>query len=514
MLRWLIMKKSLIVLLLCFIIILLLPACGEKHIQLVNLTILHTNDTRSHLDNMPRRATIIDQVRSEIKGDNVLLLDAGDIFSGTPYFTLYQGQADLWFMNYLNYDAVCLGNHEFDYGPTVLSNFVSQVNFPVLAANVDVAKEKSLAGKIVPWVIIQTGQERYGVLGLTTPDTAEIANPGSTIVFSDYIAAAKKAVSALEARGINKIIAITHIGWENDLKLASSVKGIDIIIGGHSGIVPSSYPVIVETEGLSTLVVQAGENGKYIGRLNVKFDAEGNVQLREGSELIELDDTVDEDPVCLAKLEEYKTPISNLEKTVIGQTVIKLDGNHDTLRSYETNLGNLVADAVLAKAAKSGALIALWNSGSIRTSIPAGDVSLGQVMAVLPFNNRLVTLDLTGDQILAALENGVSQVEVYAGRFPVVAGLRFTWDPKGQPGTRVKSVEIKTATGYKPITKDAIYRVVTNNFLASGGDGYTIFLSASRTINLGFADYYTLAEYITAHSPINPQVEGRIIRTQ
>ena len=119
------MKKYFIALLLIFIVVSPLPGCADKHVQLVNLTILHTNDTRSHLDNIARRATVIKQVRSESTGNNVLLLDAGDIFSGTPYYTLYQGQADLWFMNYLHYDAVCLGNHEFDGGPAVLANFAS-----------------------------------------------------------------------------------------------------------------------------------------------------------------------------------------------------------------------------------------------------------------------------------------------------------------------------------------------------------------------------------------------------
>jgi len=507
-------KKILSVFMIICLFTPLLIACGESSTEPVKLTIIHTNDIRSHLDNAARRATVINQIRAENSQTNVLLLDAGNIFSGTPYFTLYQGQADLWFMNYLHYDAVCLGNHEFDKGPMVLANFINGANFPVLSANTDVSKEKSLSGKIVPWVIIEHGKQRYGVLGLTTEDTAEISSPGPTVAFENYLTAAKKALADLQTRGINKIIALTNLGWDNDIELAKKLEGIDIIVGGNSDTIPTPYPTVVNADSTPTLVVQAGENGDYVGCLNVTFDNDGVVHEAAGSRLIKIDDTITEDKVAAEKLATYQKPINDLKQTVIGETQVDLDGASDHVRSQETNLGDLVADAMLDNAAKAGATIALWNGGGIGTSIPAGDITLEQVIAVLPFDDQLVIADLTGEQLTAALENGVSQVEESAGRFPQIAGFRFTWDPGADVGSRIKNVEIKNGDGYQPLVNTDTYRIVTNDFIAKGGDGYTMFLQASRTFILGSVDYDVLSGYISAHSPVNPQTEGRIIQTK
>jgi 2',3'-cyclic-nucleotide 2'-phosphodiesterase (5'-nucleotidase family) len=500
-----------ILLLLCFLIT-FIPSCGETHIQIVNLTILHTNDIRSHLDNAPQRAAVINNIREETKtnGENFLLLDSGNIISGTPYYTLYQGQADVWFMNYMRYNAAAVGNHEFDGGTTVFADFIKNARFPMLSANIDVSKEKGLKGKIAPWLIIQVGGERYGIMGLTNPNTPEISNPGDKIIFSDYGAAAKKAVGELEGRGINKIIALTNIGWSNDLALASKVSGIDIIIGAESGTVPAGYPVTVYAGDAPTVVVQAGADGNYIGRLNVTFDADGVVQLRDESRLINIDSTITPDSEAEEKLQEYRESIIELENNIIGSTTVDLNGATDMVRSRETNLADLIAEAMLEKAAKSGAEIAIWNCGAIRSSIAKGDISLGQAMEVLPYDNQLVTADLTGDQIIAALENGVSQVESTAGRFPAVAGLRFTWNPSLPAGGRIVSVEVKTANGYQLIKGSQAYRVVTNDFMAGGGDGYAQFLNASKTMILGYSDYETLAAYISAHSPLTPLTDSRI----
>jgi 5'-nucleotidase/UDP-sugar diphosphatase len=165
---------------------------------------------------------------------------------------------------------------------------------------------------------------------------------------------------------------------------------------------------------------------------------------------------------------------------------------------------------MLEKAVTTDADIAILNSGSIRASIPAGGVALGQVISVLPFDNYLVVVDITGEQVVAVLENGVSQVEELAGRFPQVAGLRFNWDANAAAGSRIVSVDVKTPGGYSPIEPSAVYRVVINDFMYGGGDGYTVFQDGTDFINLGFIGYDVLAEYVTAHSPISPQISGRI----
>lgn len=476
------------------------------------ITILHTNDIHGHLDNMPRLSTAITRIREGSGKDNTLLLDAGDVFSGSIYFHLYQGQASLWFMNYLRYDAMCLGNHDFDKGLDILTQFVSGTKFHIISSNIQFPPKNMLGNTITPWVIIEMNGERYGILGLTTEETTEISSPGTDVIINDHVSAARLAVAELERNGINKIIALTHIGWNEDLKLAREVGDIDIIIAGHSHTVPEVYPTVVNEDGTPTLIAQAGEYAKYLGHLSITFNEAGVVKDWTGSEIVRLDETVAEDATCAAKLAEYRAPVEKTMATVISKTLADLDGERSHVRSQETNLGDLITDSMLYKAGRTGASIAMLNGGSIRASVPAGDVTLGQVMSILPFDNYLVAFDLTGEQIIAALENGVSQVEDEQGRFPQVSGLRFVWDPGAKPGSRIVSVEVEEAGGYEPINVSNSYRVVTTNYLYQGGDGYMMFSQGANYINLGYIDYEVLAEYITANSPVNPGIEGRICR--
>jgi 2',3'-cyclic-nucleotide 2'-phosphodiesterase (5'-nucleotidase family) len=485
-------------------------ACSKPVDIATHLTIVHTNDTHGHLENVARRATAVETVRNEVGDHNLLLLDAGDVFSGTAYFTLYQGEADVWFMNYMQYSATCLGNHEFDKGPAILAEFADGANFTILCSNLDFSHEITLAGKIAPWTIIERGGEEYGIFGLTTEETAEISSPGGNIIFQDPLEAARDAVHQLEAQGVDRILAITHIGWDKDLELAREVEGIDIIIGGHSHTLPDVYPVVIAADDTPTLVTQAGAYGSYLGRLNIGFDEDGVVESWDGSQLVPVDDTVAEDPVCAAQLAKYKGPLDELMKEVIGITLVELDGERNNVRTQETNLGNLIADAMLDKAKVTQADIAITNSGGIRTSIPAGEVTRGQVINVLPFDNYLVAVDLTGEQIIAALENGVSKTEEAEGRFPQVSGLKFTWDPSSKPGSRIVSVELRTDSGYQPIDESATYRVVTNDYVYQGRDGYTAFEQGTNVSLLGFVLHEVVAEYIQANSPLSPHVEGRI----
>jgi len=476
------------------------------------ITILHTNDTHGFLDNIAQRATLVKQTRNEIGNDNVLLLDAGDVFAGTPYFTLFHGQADRWFMNDLKYDAMCLGNHDFDLKPEGLADFLGQAAFPVLCANFDFSKESALKGAIKPWVIVDRAGDRFGIFSVTTEDTGETSQPGPNIIISDHTAAARQAVAELQARGINKIIALTHIGWDKDLDLARQVSGIDVIVGGHSHTVADPYPAVVSNSGAPTLVVQTGWQNTNLGRLNLNFDGAGVIKSWGGSQLIPITTKIDADPASAAALAGYQKPVKELMEKPVGRTLVLLDGERANVRSRETNLGNLLADALLASAAKEKATICIINGGAIRLSAPVGDITLGQIMTILPYASTTVALDLTGKQIVTALENGVSQVEQLTGRFPQVSGLRFSWDAASPPGNRIKSVEVKTQAGYRPLDPEGEYRVVTNSFVADGGDGYDIFKEAKNTVYLGVVDYEILADYIAANSPVNPQVEGRIKR--
>ncbi len=535
-------------------------------------TILHTNDTHSQLENMARQATLVDEIRLQVP--DVLLLHAGDAVMGTLYYTVHKGAAEAWVLEQMEFTAMTLGNHEFNEGPTGLAAFAERVSFPLLCANFDFTAEPLLAGRILPYVVVEVGGRRVGVIGLTTESTAWSSSPGPSIVIGDPIVAARQAVGELTAQGVKAIVALTHLGWEQDLELARSVTGIDIVIGGHSHTLPEEYPTVVErklvnintatVEELQTLrgigpvlaqriieyraahgpfqtveeiiqvsgigpvtfagfrdriavsdvtipalVVQAGEKALHLGRLEVTFDEEGVLVGWEG-ELVPVDKLPPKKEIE-DQLAVFRAPIDDLKAEVIGETKADLDGERGHVRTRETNLGNLIADSMLWKAAAAGAQIAIQNGGGIRASIPAGPITLGQALEALPFGNYLVVLSLTGEQILAALENGVSQVENVAGRFPHVAGLRFTWDPAQPAGQRIVSAEVLTADGFRPIRKTSTYKVVTNNFLAGGGDGYGVFREAKETTVLGFVDYEVLADYLRAHTPVSPAIEGRIV---
>lgn len=491
------------------------------------LRILHTNDHHAHIEpvktgdkelgGVARRKTAIDEIRAA--GGNLLLLDAGDVFQGTLYFNLFSGQADLYFYNKLGYDAMALGNHEFDKGQTILAEFVDGADFPILGANVVPDPTSPLAGKIEPWIIKELGGQKIGIFGLTTEDVPVSSSPGPGIAFTPHVEAAGRAVAELSARGANKIIALTHLGFDLDQRLAGQVAGIDVIVGGHSHTVmgdeegaASPYPLqVTAPDGGRVLIVQNGEWGKTLGDLSVEFDSEGRVVGWRGSP-IPIDESLKPDPSFQAKIAEYGAPLDALLSSQIGRSTVELVGDRSKIRSEETNLGNLVADAMLEKTRAEKAQIAIINGGGIRTSIATGDVSMGQVLEVLPFGNTLVRLDLSGTQLKEALENGVSEAELLGGRFPQVAGMRFMWDPDAPAGSRVIAIEVAEGDGYRPIDPNAVYRVATNDYLAGGGDGYTVFESGANWYATGFVLADVVADYIREHSPVAPQVEGRIMR--
>ena len=498
----------------------------------ITVTILHTDDTHAHLESfepfkqplqggVARRYTAIQQVKAE--GGNVILVDAGDAFQGTLFFNQWQGEEEAYFMNALGYQAMAVGNHEFDSGPEALAAFIQKANFPVLSANVDVSAEPALAGLIQPYTILEVAGEKIGVFGLTTESAAYISSPGPNVVFNDVVESAKATVAELEAQGINKIIALTHIGYNEDMALAAAVDGIDVIVGGHSHTLlgdmegaKGPYPTVVTSPGGDTvLIVHAYEWGKYLGRLDVTFTADGKVESYSGAPIF-IDESIAEDETIAADVARFAEPIEALKATIVGQTAVDLEGTRELVRSQETNLGNLICDAMLWKTATENTQICIQNGGGIRASIPAGDVSMGQVLEVLPFGNLIATFGLKGSDVWAALENGVSRYEDQKGRFPQVGGLRYTFDPSQPAGSRIVSVEVKNPDGsYSPIDLDAVYKVVSNDFLRHGGDGYDVFAeNAIDPYDAGALLADAVAEYIGTYSPVSPAVEGRITKVE
>ncbi|MBO1350222.1 MAG: 5'-nucleotidase C-terminal domain-containing protein [Hormoscilla sp. GUM202] len=496
------------------------------------LRLLHTNDHHGHLEpvkmgaltlgGIAQRQTLVNQLRAESASadEPLLLLSAGDIFQGTLYFNQYLGQADLDFYNAMAYNAATIGNHEFDRGPQVLADFIAGAEFPTVSANIEVDESSPLAGKIKPWVILKLKGEKIGIFGLTTEETSILSNSGAGVRFTNHIQAAKQAVRELTSQGVNKIIALTHIGFPRDLELASQVDGIDVVVGGHShtplGNISGAthpYPVVAKTpDGSPVLIVTDWEWGKYLGDLHLTFDRAGTLTDWAGKPHI-VDATIPPDPAFQAKLVTYAEPLQTLQQQVIGQTSVLLEGDRARLRTSETNLGNLVADAILAKTRPDGCQIAILNSGGIRISIPPGPVTVGQVLKMLPFGNTIARLDLTGEQIKAALEHGVSQVELAMGSFPQVAGLQFVWNPHAPAGDRIVQIQVQQQDGtFAPLQTEATYRVVTNDFLLKGGDGYSIFTQGNNQQDTGYMLVDVVSDYIHERSPVGPERKNRIVR--
>jgi len=314
----------------------------------------------------------------------------------------------------------------------------------------------------------------------------------------------KTIVQEVEAQGVNKIIALTHVGVTEDIEIASAVPGIDAIIGGHSHTLMSNtvegatpYPLLVKgPDGRDVPIAHAYAYGKYLGDLKITFDDAGAVIAARGEPLL-LDASVAEDAGVKARIREMGAPIQALKNQIIGESTAPIDGDRANCRARVCAMGVLVSEAMLARVRDQGMQVAIQNGGGLRASIDAGPVTMGEVLTVLPFQNALATFTLTGAQIVAALENGVSDVEGGAGRFPQVAGMRFAWDPQAAAGARVLSVEIAGADGFQPLDPAARYGVVSNNFMRAGGDGYAVFASDGKdeegeAIKLKPTDYFQL----------------------
>ncbi len=499
-----------------------------------NLTILHTNDFHARFEPVSkydsgcregdnaegkcfggsaRLVTAIADARS--RSNNSILVDGGDQFQGSLYYTYYKGKVAAEMMNKLGYDGMTVGNHEFDDGPEVLRGFMDSVDFPVLMSNADVSGEPALADVLQKSTVIERGGEKIGLIGLTPEDTPDLASPGKNITFSDPVAAVQAEVDKLIAEGVNKIIVLSHSGYSVDQAVAAGTTGVDVIVGGHSNTYLSNvsekaagpYPTMVN----ETAIVQAYAYGKFLGELNVTFDDAGNIVEAAGEPLI-MDGSVTEDEATVARIAELAKPLDEIRTKVVAETAEAINGDRTVCRVQECQMGNLIADSMLDRVADQGVTIAIANSGGIRASLEPGQVTMGEVLTILPFQNTLSTFEISGAGLVSALENGVSQVEEVKGRFPQVAGVKFTWDQSVAPNEgRVSDVMVAEGDGFAAVDLAKTYLVVTNNYVRNGGDGYKMFAGEDKNaydFGPDLAD--VLAEYLAAKGPYTPYLDGRI----
>ncbi|PJF08339.1 bifunctional UDP-sugar hydrolase/5'-nucleotidase [Pseudorhodobacter sp. MZDSW-24AT] len=454
-------------------------------------------------------------------GENVILVDAGDQFQGSLMYTTYKGAAEAEFLEALRPDAMALGNHEFDDGPEGLATFLDKVTFPVISGNLDVSQSNVLAGRVQNHVVLEVGGEKIGIISALAVDTTETSSPGNQVIFQNEIDSLKADVATLEAEGVTKIIAVTHVGYTLDQEIAAAVPGIDAVVGGHSHTYLSAtdpnragpYPTWVSQDsGAMVPVVQAYAYSKYLGHLELTFADDGSLIHASGNTIL-LDSSVTPDPAIEARVAELAGPIEEVKARVIGESTEAIDGSRETCRQMECQMGNLVTDAMLDRVKDQGVTIAITNGGGLRSSIDAGPVTMGEVLSVLPFQNTLSTFTVTGADLVAALENGVSRLEDGGGRFAQVSGMKYTFDPAQPVDARVSDVQVMLGgDAWAPIDPAVEYTVVSNNYVRGGGDGFRMFVDAKNAYDFGPDLADVLAEFLAKNGSYTPYLDGRITR--
>ncbi|WP_160032364.1 5'-nucleotidase C-terminal domain-containing protein [Paenibacillus sp. An7] len=449
-----------------------------------HITILHTNDTHARaVEDSPimgyaKVAGIADKYRKD--NPNTLFLDGGDAIHGTTFATLVNGESIVKVMNEMGYDAIVPGNHEFNYGWEHLVKLSKELNFPMISANV---KKKNNTGLFDPYIIKEVDGVKLGIIALTTPETAYKTNPKNVegIQFTDPSDEMQKYVDELRNK-VDVIVALAHIGQDdsdtdNTFDVVKEIDGIDVYIDGHSHTMLEDG--IVADNG--TLIASAGEYTKYVGVVDLWVDG-GDVVKKKASLIDE------KEAAGIAPNEKVAALVDSITKEqapildeVVANISTDLEGSREKVRTGETNLGDLIADALRDV---SGADVALTNGGGIRASIEKGEVTKGEVITVLPFGNQIVTLNVKGEDLIAALENGVKSYPEASGGFPQISGFTFKIDPSKEAGSRVHSVMV----GGKAIDPNAVYSLATNDFTSIGGDEYDMFKKYSQAGMYGSLD--------------------------
>uniref|UniRef100_A0A7C3IEC9 5'-nucleotidase n=1 Tax=Gracilinema caldarium TaxID=215591 RepID=A0A7C3IEC9_9SPIR len=563
----------------------------------LSLSIFHVNDTHAKLEStltelkvditpelkakrtyvelggFARLWAAVEALRAE--KPNSFFLHAGDVFQGTLYFTEFKGKADGDFLNAMGLDAMVIGNHEFDKGPSVLADFIKDAKFPVLACNVDLSAEPSLKDSIKPYVIKDVAGAKVAIVGIANPDTPDISSPGPTVKFLDPVSSLEKVVKELEAKGINKIVVLSHGGYEIDKDLGSKVNGVDVIVGGHSHFVlgpfadlglksQGDYPTVMKSPaGDPVLVVTSWNWANMIGVLDVDFDKDGKItsfkgssKLLAGTDKFRIYDLPDAegklkrvefvraaDGTYAAKeydgkayviapsgktLENYMNAFNTLvtrfkddsrflfmdpkkegvEKLAKYSPALKAlqakiaTKAEDALkRGNNTGPGPIIADSMIWK---TGAEIAIMNPGGVRVDLDSGDISVAKVYELQPFANTLVTLDVSGEEVLKILEDMTDFCITSYAKSPetayvYVSGLKLTLLVNNAKGARVTEVMVKAKDGsWKPLDPKGTYKLVVNNFIADGGDKNVTLgaIPKARKYDTGYVDSEAMLDYV------------------
>jgi len=466
------------------------------------VTFLQLNDVYSlvpidGLGGLARVATQKQQLAAA--GRRPFMVMAGDFLSPSVASSVFKGEHMIAALNAAGLDLATLGNHEFDFGDDVLIQRIKESRFEWVVSNVVDTSTGRPIGGAAPYLVKTFGSLKVGFLGLClntdeiTPDKLKHSR------ITDPIAAAGQHLPALKREGAAVIVAVTHLAFATDRALVERYPEIDLVIGGHE------HFLITATEN-RTLISKSGSDAKTVARIDVNKQPSGTVE--RFYELLPMASTIPDDPRTAEVIASYETRLGTELEAVVGVARVPLDGVTSHVRTSETNLGNVVADALRAEA---GSDIAILNSGSIRGNrvFPAGPLTRKTLIEIHPFDNVVVKLAMPGRVVLQALNSGVDKLPAPAGMFPQVSGLKAIVDPSAPPGSRVRNVQVNG----QPLQLDRTYTVAISDFTLRGGDGYTMFADQRILIGqeAGTLISTAIEKYVTATREITQEIEGRII---
>lgn len=468
------------------------------------ITIFATSDIHGHLEpykaagmerpmgGLSRMSKIIKDFR--LIQPNTLLIDGGDAPYNTNIGNLFEGASTIEVMNEMKYDAMGIGNHDFDFPFEVMKRNAGTASFPFLSANT--YYENKYPEFLAPSTIEEIDGVKIGIVGITDDMSHVYTHPNNVkgITFKEQFQAAKEAVDEIKD-DTDIIIALAHIHGNNPV-LPTKVEGIDIEIGGGQDVV--GFPQLIE----DTWLISPGKHTEVLNKININL-LENEVLGINFAHII-ITENLESDPVVDEIIAKYSKQLDEKMNSVVGETTVVLDGERGTVRMKESNLANVIADSLMDVATAD---IGITNGGGVRASIDVGPITMNEVYAVLPFDNTIVVVEATGETIWKALEHGVSWYPGAAGGFLQVSGLKYTFDASMEVGSRVTEVLFND----KPIELDKVYRVATNDFLTGGGDNFIMMRDETTEVlrtKLFLRDAFV--EYLQKVGTIAPELEGRI----
>lgn len=467
--------------------------------ELADVTILYTTDAHGHIvtDEETIGLDIIAGIK-DVTPDSILV-DSGDFLAGQPIATLTEGKDIVALMKMAGYSAAAVGNHEFDYGISVLKERIGEAEEKpdathILSANLFDNESNALTDT---WIVQEVNGIKIGMFGITTKETESVipVKTAESITLTDEVGAAKEAVEALKNENCDLIVGIVHAGTDStattkSTDIAEQVEGIDVLIDGHSHAIVDEK---AENEK-GTIIVSSGEYGYQVGVLKLTVNKKSRSVSNYENSLItrEEADAFKPNQAVADEIEKIVLEQDTILNEVVASTEVSLIGEKETIRTQETNLGNLCADATMNA---TGADIGLSNAGNIRATIEAGDITRGDILTVLPYGNQIVTKSLTGSQLMEVIEHSLSMLPEADGRFLQMAGICIVVNsdnPKGE-----KLVSIVRADG-SPIMPDELYIVAVNDYIADGGDDFTVFQDVPVIEYYGTEDQIVL-DYINEY---------------